>query len=53
MGWAQITIVVLLAMGLGMAAAKHGEPKGNWSFGWQLFAAALEIWLLYSGGFFA
>jgi len=52
MGWPQITVVVLLAMGLGVAAAKHGEPNGNWSFGWALIGVALEVWLLIEGGFF-
>lgn len=52
MGWPQITLLVLMAMSLGMALAKDGEPKGNWSFGWSCVSTAISAGLLYAGGFF-
>lgn len=52
MGWPQITVLVLLAMGVGASLVKHGEPKGNWSVWGSLFAAGVDVWLLHAGGFF-
>ena len=52
MGWPQITMIVLIALGVGISLAKHGEPRGNHSFGASLFSAALSVGLLYAGGFF-
>ena len=53
MGWPQITMIALVAMGVGWAFAKDGEPKGNYSAGGALFSAAVEIGLLYAGGCFS
>jgi hypothetical protein len=53
MGAPQIIVIVLLALILGMALAKDGKPKGNWSFFGQLFGAVIHVGLLYWGGFFS
>ncbi len=52
MAWPQITMIVFMAFAMGVAIAKHGEPKGNHSAGQMLLAVALEVWILYEGGFF-
>lgn len=49
--WPQIIFAALTLMQLGMALAKDGEPKGNWSFWWSAISASLVFWLLYEGGF--
>jgi hypothetical protein len=37
MNWPQITLIILLAFGLGVTAIKHGEPRNDkYSFWWQL-----------------
>lgn len=51
--WPQIVYAALIAMSLGMALAKDGEPKGNWSFWWNLVATVILVFLLYKGGFWA
>lgn len=51
MRWPQIIIIVLYAASLGIAAAKHGEPRENYSFWTTLFAVIIEALLLYWGGF--
>jgi len=54
MGWPQITMLVLLALSLGVCLAKHGEPRNsNYSFWISLFSASLQVWLLWEGGFFS
>lgn len=51
--WPQITMLVLLVLGLGISMEQHGRPKtGTHSFWSQLFAAAITFTLLYFGGFF-
>jgi hypothetical protein len=53
MGWPQITMIVLLALGVGIALAKNGQSKGNYSFGWAIIGAGINVGLLYAGGFFS
>lgn len=54
MGWPQYVYLALLCVGVGMACAKHGEPKTGKHDGWTtLISAGLLIALLWSGGFFA
>ncbi|EDV5459382.1 lytic transglycosylase domain-containing protein, partial [Salmonella enterica subsp. enterica] len=37
MNWPQITLIILLAFGLGVTAIRHGEPRHDkYSFWWQL-----------------
>ena len=51
MGWPQIAMIVLYAGGLGVAAAKHGEPQPDYSFWTTLIATIINVVLLTCGGF--
>jgi len=54
MNWPQITLIILLAFGLGITAIKHGEPRNDkYSFWWQLAGNLVIAWLLWWGGFFS
>lgn len=53
MGWPQIVILILAAMGLGIAMVKHGESQGEYNVFVSLFAGGLHLWILYMGGFFS
>ncbi len=51
--WPQLTLIILIAMGLGISIIQHGKAKDGTHNAWVEFAAqALTIWLLYEGGFF-
>ena len=52
--WASITILVLLAMELGMNLAKHGESKSKekYNFWTNLLTVAFELWLFAKAGLF-
>jgi hypothetical protein len=51
--WPQLTVLCLMALGMGVNMATHGKPKdGTHSFWWHMFSVALTFWLLYQGGFF-
>lgn len=53
LNWPQCTIIVLLAIGFGIAVSKHGEPNtGNHSMWWTMFGIGVELFLLTKGGFF-
>lgn len=53
MGICQIIFTIWLALSLGIALAKHGQPhEGEHSFWVSLISAALQIILLYYGGFY-
>jgi hypothetical protein len=52
MGWPQIAVIALTSAGLAISLAKHGEDRGRFSFPVALLSAAIEIGLLYAGGFF-
>lgn len=52
MAWPQLIIVVLMAIGLGVAIAKHGEARSPHSAGVALIAFFLNFALLWWGGFF-
>lgn len=48
-----IAYLALVFTGIGIHAAKHGEPKeGHYSFWTTLFSSALVLFLLYKGNFF-
>lgn len=50
----QTTMATLLLIGLLFAARDHGKPKtGKDNFWVSLFAAAVNILLLYWGGFWS
>lgn len=54
MNWPQITLIILLAFGLGVTAIRHGEPRNDkYSFWWQLAGNLVIAWLLWCGGFFS
>ena len=54
MGWPEYIVLALIAMSVGWNLAKDGEQReGTYSFWWSVVAAALHIWLLWEGGFFA
>jgi hypothetical protein len=54
MAWPQLTLIVLMALSLGIMLSKHGEPKTGYESFWvSLTTAAFEFWLLYEGGFFS
>lgn len=49
----QITLLVLFALGLGVTTAKHGEPRGKYNIWAFLISAAVELGILFWGGFFS
>lgn len=54
MGVPQILVIVLMAMSLGISLIKHGECRtGKYNFFVDLFAVAIEVAILYCGGFFS
>jgi len=48
----QIILLLLAACGVGIVLAKNGEPRPNYSFFSYSLAIAVELGLLYWGGFF-
>lgn len=53
MNWPQITFLVLIAMSFGLTIAQLGKPRPPYSFWGFTIPAAIELWLLYMGGFFS
>lgn len=51
--WPQIVYLALVMMGVGVALAKHGEPRTPYSAWGTLLATAICLGLLWAGGFFA
>ena len=50
---ATLILICLMAIGLGMALAKHGEPKKErWNFWVQFIATIIEVILFYYAGLF-
>lgn len=53
MGIWQIIYIALMCIGLGVHAAKHGEPRGGtYNFAGAVFSAGITTGVLYMGGFF-
>lgn len=52
MGWPQIIVLILVFLDFCVALAMHGEPRGNFNAGMNLFDKAILIAILYWGGFF-
>ena len=49
----RVALIAIMLLGVGIALGKHGEPKdGTYSFWSTLIAFALEMLLLWGGGFF-
>lgn len=49
---AAIILLCLMAVGLGIALAKHGQPREPYSFWTQLISFILSMVLLYFAHFF-
>ena len=53
MGIPQIILLVLYVLNLGVALADHGKVElKRGSFFITLFSTAIQMWLLWLGGFF-
>ena len=53
MGVPQILYIALLALGVGVSLARHGQPKtGNESVWITLIGVSIQVGLLLWGGFF-
>jgi len=55
MGWPQIVFIIIMAMHVGVFAAKHGTPviNKNYNVGDALFRVVFWSTLLWFGGFFS
>lgn len=49
---ATIILICLIAMGLGIAMAKHGEPRPKYNFWTTLISTIVELILYYYAGLF-
>ena len=50
----RVLFLVWMVLGLGITLAKHGEPKREkYNFGLSFIAGALQLLLLWGGGFFS
>lgn len=50
----KVTFIVLLTMSVGIHLAKHGERRDDkYNFWSALFGAAINLLLLWGGGFFS
>ena len=52
MGAPQIIFIVLIAMAGTVSAMKHGKPQSDHSFPIWFVSVAIQIGLMYWGGFF-
>lgn len=52
-GLPQLIYLIMLALGLGIAMAKHGEPRPPHDAGAALIGICIVLTLLYWGGFFS
>lgn len=52
MHWPQVTMIVLIAAGVGIEMVKHGEPQGNHNFWTTAISSVITVSLLIAGGFF-
>lgn len=53
MGWPQVAYIVLLAMGVGIHLANHGQPRNdNYSVFVALISSSISLGIVYAGGFF-
>jgi len=49
--WPQITLLILMALGVGLASAKHGEPQPRYNAGVTIISTIILGVLLWFGGF--
>lgn len=52
MNWADITILVLLGVGLLFSAYYHGESKPDYNIWVSLLSTAIWLFLFYKAGMF-
>lgn len=53
LGWPQVIFCIWIGTGLGICAAKNGQPReGKFSFTGSVMRSVLLAALLYWGGFF-
>lgn len=53
MGWPQIAVITICAMGIGISLEQHGKPKEGVENVWTtIIATAVFMALLWAGGFF-
>lgn len=52
MHWPQITMIVLITLGLGVNLAEHGKPRTPHNFIVSLISAGISVALMSAGGFF-
>lgn len=50
--WPQIVLICFFVFSLAITMVKHGEPKGEYSLITFGISAALELLILWAGGFF-
>lgn len=51
--WPQVTLLVLMVLGLGVSLARNGQYRHEkYSFGFDVVAKAILLFLLFKGGFF-
>jgi len=48
----QLLFVIIIAMSIGIALAKHGKPSPKYNFWLTLLASAIWYAIAWSGGFF-
>lgn len=53
-GWPQLTWLTLFMLTAGIYMARHGKPREDFYNLWYfLVGSAINIWILYAGGFFS
>lgn len=48
----QIIWIALAAATLGISLVKNGESRGTYNFFYCFIGLAIEVWILWAGGFF-
>lgn len=48
----QITMIVLMSLGVGIALARHSKPRSTHNAYFKIIDMCLLAWILYCGGFF-
>lgn len=50
-GW-EIAIIVIMALGQGVACAKHGEQERKYNWYYSLISRVIWLFLMYMAGLF-
>tara|TARA_B100001179_G_C18240680_1_gene253988 strand:- start:179 stop:349 length:171 start_codon:yes stop_codon:yes gene_type:complete len=51
MDWPQIVMIALFSASLAIGISKHGESSGKHNAIATFIACAIQVWLLWAGGF--